>query len=137
MSIRFVIHGLALLFAGTVFAAPEELCFSAPFLQGDLTVRMKLEGAKVSGTFAVHNSDASDAVDGIKTYEFTGTRAGNTLKVKFADGKLPDVAPSEMKSLEWKLGAKEEVLRIKFRGKNYETGKQEDYVTEFETCDPD
>jgi hypothetical protein len=59
------------------------------------------------------------------------------LTVAFDGNKLPDVAPSEMKSLTWTLvkSGDEELLRIKFSGKNYETNKYEDRFADFESCD--
>lgn len=60
------------------------------------------------------------------------------MRVKFDGGILPDGAPSEMKSLDWMLTTKngDEVLRIKFYGKNYQTGKYTDYFTAFAPCEP-
>ncbi|MBC7931371.1 MAG: hypothetical protein H7Z38_12485 [Rubrivivax sp.] len=86
------------------------------------------------GTFVVGSSGDDTRPDA--TYEFSGTLRGDTLTVAFAGGRLPDVAPSEMKSLIWTLvksGGKES-LRIKFRGKNYETNKYEDSFADFESC---
>ena len=108
-------------------------CFRADWLQGERVVNLRVDGGKVTGTFAVAGGGDTppDA-----TYEFTGTLKGDTLAVEFADGKLPDVSPSEMKSLIWTLvrsGGKES-LRIKFRGKNYETNKYEDSFADFEAC---
>lgn len=50
--------------------------------------------------------------------------------------QLPDVSPSEMKSLVWSLvrTGGTETLRIKFRGKNYETNKYEDSFADFAAC---
>jgi hypothetical protein len=87
----------------------------------------------VTGTFVV-GSGGDTPPDA--TYEFTGTLRGDTLTVEFADGKLPDVSPSEMKSLVWSLvkSGGTESLRIKFRGRNYETNKYEDSFADFEAC---
>ncbi|MCA1613878.1 MAG: hypothetical protein LC800_06965 [Acidobacteria bacterium] len=70
------------------------------------------------------------------TYEFSGTLKGDTLTVAFAGNKLPDVAPSEMKSLVWTLvksGGKES-LRIKFSGTNQETNRRETRFADFASC---
>lgn len=108
-------------------------CFRADWLQGDRIINLEIDGNSVSGTFAVTGGEtASDA-----TYNFTGTLKGNTLTVAFANNKLPDVAPSVMKSLVWTLvqrGGKES-LRIKFYGKNYNTNKYEDSFAYFESCE--
>jgi hypothetical protein len=108
-------------------------CFRAEWLQGERVVNFRIDGGKVTGTFVVEGG--GDAPPDA-TYEFNGTLKGDTLTVTFADNKLPDVSPSEMKSLVWSLvrsgGA--ESLRIKFRGKNYDTNKYEDSFAEFEPC---
>jgi hypothetical protein len=108
-------------------------CFRADWLQGERVVNFSIDGGKVTGRFVVGGGggETPDA-----TYEFKGTLKGDTLTVEFADGKLPDVSPSEMKSLVWSLvkSGGTESLRIKFRGKNYETNKYEDSFADFEAC---
>jgi hypothetical protein len=108
-------------------------CFRADGLQGERVVNFRINVSKVTGTFVVGSGGdtPSDA-----TYEFSGTLKGDTLTVEFADGKLPDVSPSEMKSLVWSLvkSGGTESLRIKFRGKNYETNKFEDSFADFGAC---
>jgi len=114
-------------------------CFRADWLQGERVVNFRINGREVAGTFVVGGGGGGDDTPADATYEFTGTLKGNTLTVEFADGKLPDVSPSEMKSLVWTLvrsGGKES-LRIKFRGKNYETNKYEDSFADFEACKED
>lgn len=107
-------------------------CFRADWLQGERAVNFRVNGGKVTGTFTVGGGNGGDA-----TYEFSGTLRGNTLAVAFAGNKLPDVAPSEMKSLIWTLSktSGKESLRIKFRGKNYETNKYEIRFADFESCE--
>jgi len=113
----------------------ESKCFLNESLQGENSVTFETNGNEISGTFAVENSGDSELS---KTYEFTGTRAGNVLKVKFYEDELPNVAPSVLKSLDWTLLKidGEEVLRIKFHGKNYDTNKFADYDADFESCEP-
>lgn len=110
-------------------------CFRAEWLQGERAVNLTINGSSVSGTFTVVAGDQS-AAD--KNYKFTGTRRGNSLTVKFADNQLPDVAPSEMKSLVWTLvqAGGQESLRIQFYGKNYNTNKYETRFDSFESCTP-
>ena len=109
-------------------------CFRADWLQGERVVNFRIDGGKVTGTFVVGGGGGDTSSDA--TYEFGGTLRGDTLTVEFADGKLPDVSPSEMKSLVWSLvrSGGTESLRIKFRGKNYETNKYEDSFADFEPC---
>lgn len=108
-------------------------CFRSEWLQGERSVNLTISGSKVSGTFIVSGGDDPD-----KEYKFTGTRLGNTLTVAFADNKLPDVAPSEMKGLVWTLVAARggELLRIQFYGKNYDTNKYQNSFSYFESCEP-
>jgi hypothetical protein len=111
-------------------------CFRADWLQGERTVKMEIQGSKVTGTFSVSNGGGEQASDGTD-YKFSGTLKGNTLNVAFARNKLPDVSPSEMKSLVWTLvkAGDQESLRIKVRGKNYNTNLYEDSFADFESCD--
>lgn len=109
-------------------------CFRAEWLQGERVVNFRVNAGKVTGTFVVGSGGGDAPSDA--TYEFSGTLRGDTLTVTFAGNKLPDVSPSEMKSLVWSLvksGGKES-LRIKFRGRNYETNKYEDSFADFEAC---
>lgn len=111
-------------------------CFRADWLQGERAVNLTINGSKVTGTFTVGSGDDDHPPDDA-TYEFSGTLRGNTLTVAFAGNKLPDVAPSEMKSLIWTLAKSgdKESLRIKFSGKNYETNKYAVRFADFESCD--
>ena len=111
-------------------------CFRADWLQGERAVNLTINGSKVSGTFTV-GSGGDDSTRRDATYEFSGTLRGNTLTVAFAGNRLPDVAPSEMKSLIWTLvkSGDKELLRIKFSGKNYETHKYEVRFADFASCD--
>jgi hypothetical protein len=108
-------------------------CFRADWLQGERVVNLRINGGKVTGTFVVGGGGdtPSDA-----TYEFSGTLRGDTLAVRFAGDKLPDVSPSEMKSLVWTLAKSggSESLRIEFSGKNYETNKYEVRPADFKPC---
>jgi hypothetical protein len=124
---------LILTLASFAFAQGESKCFQNQSLQGANSVTFEANGNKIAGTFAVENDSGSS-----KTYEFTGARAGDVLTVKFYKNQLPDVAPSVLKSLIWMLSTKEgeEILRIKFYGKNYDTNKYADYIAEFEPCEP-
>ena len=109
-------------------------CFRADWLQGERVVNFRVNGSKVTGTFVVGGGGGDTPSDA--TYEFSGTLRGDTLTVKFADNKLPDVSPSEMKSLVWRLvkSGRTESLRIKFSGKNYGTNKYEVSYADFKPC---
>ncbi len=117
-------------------AQSDSKCFRADWLQGERTVNFTIDGSEVTGTFSVVDHDDAN-LQHVATYEFSGTLKGNTLTVAFAGDRPPDVAPSEMKSLIWTLSKSgdKESLRIKFRGKNYQTNKYEVRFADFESCD--
>lgn len=125
--------------AGSSASAQEGVskCFRADWLQGERVVNLRINGSKVTGTFVVSSGGGGDVdIPPDATYEFDGTLKGNALTVVFAGNKLPDVAPSEMKSLIWTLAKSggTELLRIKFSGKNYDTDKYEVSFADFEPC---
>jgi hypothetical protein len=126
-----VIYLFCILLCGHSLASGQTMskCFRADWLQGERIVRLAIDGNKVSGTFSVGDGDAA-------TYKFSGTLRGDTLTVVFDGNKLPDVAPSEMESLVWKLVQVhgKESLRIKFSGKNYDTNKYEESFAYFDSC---
>ncbi|MET0650035.1 MAG: hypothetical protein ABW208_25790 [Pyrinomonadaceae bacterium] len=135
LAANFVII-LACILAGAGSSANAQgvsKCFRAEWLQGERVVNFRIDGGKVAGTFVVGSGGdtPSDA-----TYEFTGTLRGDTLTIEFAHNKLPDVSPSEMKSLVWSLvkSGGTESLRIKFSGKNYDTNKYEVSFADFKPC---
>lgn len=137
LTAEFAITLIILLGAGASAGARERMskCFRADWLQGERVVNLTIDGGKVTGTFVVEGGgDGGSPPDA--TYEFKGTFRGGTLTVAFAGNKLPDVSPSEMKGLTWTLAQSggKEVLRIKFRGKNYDTNKYEDSLAAFEPC---
>lgn len=111
-------------------------CFRADWLQGERVVTFRINGNRVSGAFSVGSGSSEADTPADATYEFSGTLKANILRVAFAGNRLPDVAPSEMKSLNWTLvkSGDKETLRIKFRGKNYDTNKYEDSFADFESC---
>lgn len=115
-------------------AFAQEKCFHNDALKGTQFVRFTLnDGGKISGTFEYKNRESELA----KKYRFGGALAANLLRVKFENNELPDIAPSEMRNLRWKLIEKagEEILLIPFYGKNYETEKYAEYVVEFKSCE--
>jgi len=109
-------------------------CFRAEWLQGERVVNLTINGSEVTGTFTVRGGDDETRRDA--TYKFRGKLLGNSLRVAFADNRMPDVAPSEMKSLIWTLAKSgdKESLRIQFSGKNYGTNKYEVRSADFESC---
>lgn len=136
---KFIV-GLICVMSGVCSSAHAQgvsKCFRADWLQGERVVNFTINGNRVTGAFAVGSGSGEEDAPPDATYEFSGILKANTLRVVFVGNKLPDVAPSEMKSLIWtliKFGDKES-LRIKFRGKNYDTNKYEDSFADFESCE--
>lgn len=135
MTIKILQIFLILISANFASAQTESKCFQNDSLQGKRTVNFRTAGNNVSGTFSVEGGDGQS----VKTYEFKGTQTGNRLKVEFAGNALPDVAPSTLKDLNWrleKIGGRQ-ILQIEFYGKNYQTNKYSRYLVDFESCEPD
>ena len=109
-------------------------CFRSEWLQGERVVHLRINGEEVSGTFTVARDEDTRAAS---KYEFKGILRGDKLTVTFAGGRLPDVAPSQLKSLAWTLvkDRRRELLRINFHGRNYQTNRYEDRPADFEPCD--
>lgn len=128
---------LSLVICPAICAAQTETkCFGSEWLQGERSVNLAIVGSKVTGAFVVSSGD-----DTPQSYRFSGTRRGNVLTVAFADGKLPDITPSEIKSLVWTLlkTGNRQLLRIKVFGKNYQTNKYENSFAYFrrKPCEPE
>ncbi len=133
MRFRYSSFG-SLIFASALSATAgaEEKCFKNAGLKDEETVSLNIDGSKVTGIYKIMRDYSFDTIE---TFDFTGTRTGKTLKVKFKGNKLPSPA---MKSLDWTLAedGEKQILRIKFNGKNYETNKFEDSLVDFESCEP-
>lgn len=123
--------------ATLIFSAPAmaqalvDKCFQGDWLQQNHSVIFRIKGTHVSGYFTVRNDDDQET-----EYDFTGKKNGNSITVKFVGGKIPDIAPSEIKNFVWTLAPKAgaEVLRIKVYGKNYTTNKYENGTAEYRAC---
>lgn len=133
--IRLLIFILTLTCAAEVFAQSQTKCFRNDGLRDNHIVRFEADGGDVSGSYFVESDgDAEQA----QTFDFSGTRSGNTLDVTFAAGVPPGVAPPRMQRSTWTLetSAGADILRIKFYGKNYDTNTFAEYSAEFASCAP-
>ncbi len=126
---------LILICAAGVFAQSQTKCFRNDGLRDNHIVRFEADGGDVAGSYFVETDGDAEQT---QTFDFSGTRSGKILTVKFAGDAPPGIAPSKTKSLIWTLAqtADGEILRIKFYGKNYETSKYADYSAEFVSCEP-
>ena len=73
-----------------------------------------------------YNPDTS-----FETFDFTGTKTGNILTVKF-QRKPPYELPPGTKKIVWRLGVNS--LKVPMYGKNYNTHKYAAYTATFGKC---
>ncbi len=126
---------LMLILTGCAAAQTETKYFQNAGLKDNHSISFKIEGQRISGTFAIERGYDVSATE---VYEFTGTRTGNLLTIKFANNKTPAELPPNMKSFVWTLvkSGDKELLKIKIHGKNYETGRYSTYTADYESCEP-
>jgi hypothetical protein len=116
-----------------ITAWSQEKCFQSEWLRQSHRITFKINGANVAGRFFVSRDGEDDTA-----YDLAGTIKANILTVKFAGGKMPDIAPSEMRAAAWTIVTKgtEEILRLKVYGKNYTTNKYEVSNADYASCTP-
>ena len=126
---RLVLSFLCLLACSAPLAlAATEYCFQNDGLKLQQRVSFTINGNKIEGTF---ESGGYEETTSSETFDFTGTRTGQRLTIKF-DGKPPYELPPGTKTIIWKLG--KDVLEIPMFGKNYETNRSSAYTAKFERC---
>jgi hypothetical protein len=108
--------------------AQTDHCFKNDGLKVQQTVSFTVTKNKIEGTFESGGYDQNTSAE---TFEFTGTKMGNLLTIKFR-GKPPYELPPGTKKISWTLGAK--TLKIPTYGKNYNTGKYSTYAASYERC---
>ena len=118
---------LLVLFA-TSAAAQRDYCFKNDAVCCTLSPSFTLTGSKLTGTFVTGGYDDSTPA---ATSEFTGTKYGNVLTIRFS-GKIPYNVSPGTRSISWTLKSK--TLIIPMYGKNYNTGKYSAYSATFERC---
>ena len=126
---------MALTCAAQSFAQSQTKCFRNDGLRDNHIVRFEADGSDVAGSYLVESDgDAEQA----QTFDFSGTRSGDSLTVTFVGDAPPGIAPSNDQSPVWTLAETEsgQILRIKFYGKNYETNKYANYSADFISCEP-
>jgi hypothetical protein len=117
-----------LIFGVTAASAQQDLCYKNDGLKQRHVVSFTVTGNKIRGTFVISEYDDSSSA---KTFEFTGTKSGNLLTVKFK-GKTPYELPPRTKKIVWTLGKTS--LKIPAYGKDYETNKFSAYTATYERC---
>jgi hypothetical protein len=117
----------------SMWGQTESKCFSNDGLKCTTTVKFSIDqDNKISGTVVCFEYEDMPK----KQSSFTGTKTGNTLKVKFS-GKPPIVGTaSEWTNKAWtikKVNGVEKLI-IVFYAKNYETNKWSNTDCEFDPC---
>lgn len=116
--------------AAVSVSAQKDLCFQNDGLKVQQKVKMILiNNKKIEGVF---ESGGYDETTSMKTFNFTGTKIGNTLTIIFDGGKPPYEIAKGTKRIVWTLGAK--ALKIPTYGKNYDTNKYSTYTASFDKC---
>jgi hypothetical protein len=110
-------------------SAQTDYCFQNDGLKLRQRATFTITGAKVEGTFESGGYDESTSAE---TFDFTGTKAGNLLTIKFVGGKAPYELPPGTKRIVWTLTAR--ALKIPTYGKNYNTNRYAPYVATYEKC---
>jgi hypothetical protein len=127
---RLVLSFLALLACSAALArAGTDYCFEYKGLEFQQTVYLTINGNKIEGTF---ESGGYAVATSSETFEFTGTRAGRRLTIKFPDTPLPPELPTGTTTMVWKLS--KEVLEIPMFGKTGETTHASAYTAKFKRC---
>lgn len=122
-----IILGLGLA-VGSV-AAQQDYCFQNDGLKSGYMVSFTVTNNKISGFFNV--GDYSGETSGTN-FDFTGTKKGNLLTIKFK-GKSPYELPPGARQIVWTIRSPRR-MTIPMYGKNYNTGKFSTYTAVFGPC---
>jgi hypothetical protein len=128
MKRTLVIILFCLVFAVVSVLAQRDYCFQNDGLKVRQTVSFTITKNKLTGTF---ESGGYDDNSSAARFEFTGTKMGNLLTIKFAD-KPPYELPPRTRKIVWTLGTKS--LKIPTYGKNYNTMKYSTYMASYTRC---
>ena len=109
-------------------SAQKDYCFENKGLKLQQNVAMTITGNKIEGTM---ESGGYDKDTSFETFEFIGTKTGNTLNIKFA-GTVPYERAPGTKKIVWTFSPT--TLKIPMYGKNYNTNKYSTYTASFGKC---
>lgn len=116
------------LFAVSV-SAQTNVCFENKGLKSTHRISFELQGSKIVEGYYETIGDQPDT--SAETFEFSGTKSGNNLTIKFV-GTIPYERPPRTKAIVWTLG--KNVLIVPTYGKNYNTNKRSTYQAKYEKC---
>lgn len=110
-------------------SAQTRFCFENKGLKSTHQISFELEGNKIVEGYYETIGDMPDT--SAETFNFSGTKSGNVLKIKFA-GTIPYERAPKTTAIVWTLG--KSVLTVPTYGKNYNTNKYSTYQAKFEKC---
>ena len=120
-----------IVFAVISVSAQKDYCFQNDGLKIRQIVSFTITGNKVEGTL---ESGGYDADTSMETFDFTGTKSGNILTIKF-QGKTPyEIAPGT-KKIVWTLSTT--ALKVPTYGKDHKTNKYSAYTATYTKCKED
>jgi hypothetical protein len=127
---QVVLSFLGLLVCSAPLAlAGTKYCFQNDALKLQPRVSFEIDGKKIEGTFESGGNEKNTSAE---TFDFTGTRAGQQLTIKF-DGDPPYELPPGTKTIVWKL--RNGVLEIPMFGNKYDdTERSTAYTVKFKRC---
>lgn len=126
---RLVLSFLALLACPAPLAsAGTDYCFEHKGLEFQQRASFTINGNQIEGTF---ESGGYKKTTSFETFDFTGTRSGGRLTIKF-EGTIPYELPPGTKTLVWKLG--KGVLEIPMFGKTHQGKGPAAYTAKFKRC---
>ena len=122
---------LILVFASSAFAQVESKCFQNDGLKDSHILQFAANGGDVVGSYFIERDYDSATTE---TYDFSGSRAGNSLTVEFPKYEKLSRPPFEVKKAVLTLirSGDREILRAKF----YSAGKPAAYSMLLESCEP-
>lgn len=129
---ELILIGLLILLCGTIASAqPQSRCFEFGALKDRHLFQFQTDGSDVSGSYFV---EREYDVENTETYDFSGTRTGNVLKINFSKYAAMQGHPFEIKNAVLTLvkSGDAEVLKVKFYGK----AKTAVYSMDMESCEP-
>lgn len=123
-----LIFAFSLVLAAGTVSAQKEYCFHNDGLKVQQNITYSITKNKIEGTF---ESGGYETTNSMETFDFTGTKAGSVLTIKFL-GKPPYELPPQTKKIVWTLGTR--TLKVPTYGKNYNTRKYSAYTASFTPC---
>jgi hypothetical protein len=118
----------SLTLAAASVAAQTDYCFQNDGLKSAQMASFTVTKDRVKGFFT---SGEYDSPTSSEKFDFTGTKKGNFLTIRF-EGKAPYELPPGTRAIVWTLRPRS--LKVPMYGKNYNTRKYSTYIATFTGC---